>query len=235
MIANKHLCQKLRGSVSPMCKQSGDGEGCRRVVGIQGDGGDVESDDASARRRKTPLPTPESVEVAINARDYWRAANVPANWSASRADSTPHGSRGTKRIGELSVSSVIEVGEPTISANRFASHADSSPQRSRGTKRIGELSGSLVLEAGEPTHWDMDSVLDGTNCLISDSGCDWPPLGSNPGVKPTKRRLTLAPENQGVRDQSGYRPTTTGGKQRARLELAEDIRQHIFTASVTKS
>jgi hypothetical protein len=56
-------------------------------------------------------------------------------------------------------------------------------------------------------------------------------LGSIPATKGVKQRLMMAPTIPKVLDQgqSSYKPTTAGGKLRAKLQLVEEICQQLFT------
>jgi hypothetical protein len=110
-----------------------------------------------------------------------------------------------------------------------------------------ECSAGSVASARELSHHEGWRNVDGSTDLspsfmrlareidsvASNLDGDWPHLGSIPVTK-CEDEINNCPGKPKHWDQSGYKPSTTRGKQQARLQLAEEIRQQIFSSVSAK-
>lgn len=167
---------------------------------------------------RPPAPTGSratgaSVEAAILARDYWRVANVQSGVSSGLA---------------------------AMSTTSSAPKGSSSPTRSVQTagEYSNPLPGEFSRDAASAKVLSCQERL-GVGCGSDSSPLEgeWPLPGAIPAKRDANRRLTLAPTISDSKIQGGlnYQPSTKGGIQRARIQLAEDIRQHLFSSKADTS
>jgi len=106
-------------------------------------------------------------------------------------------------------------------------------QYQRNTQGFTELKSM----AREPIRGDVGDNLDLIAKRGDDSALwedDWPRLGSIQAKTWCKQQMNSGSSTFSSPNQTGYKPTTAGGKQRAKMQLAEEIRQQLFVSEEDK-